>query len=384
MKNSMKQIPRVILFIETSRAFGRGILSGIAKYSRLHGPWVFYREPGGLKSSIPKLKNWKPNGIITRNISLLNDLKELKIPGILILHEGERIETFHQVNTDCGAIAKMAAEHLLNQGFKNFAFCGFDNYSWSGIRRDNFVKHIEEAGFSTQIFVQPKSQRLQKWEFEQEKVAQWLEKLPKPVGIFACNDDRGQHILEACKIAGLRVPEDVAVVGVDNDAVICELCDPPLTSISLDTEKAGYRVAEMLDSLMKGNKYEGEQIVVGPTHLSARQSTDLMAHDDQELIKALRYIRLNLKKCISVEDVVDSTALSRRALEYRFRNKLKRSIKEYIRKERVTLISDMLVETDLTISEIAASLDFIDVEHISRFFKKEKGIGLRDFRKLHK
>jgi LacI family transcriptional regulator len=380
----MKQIPRVILFVETSRAFGRGILTGIAKYSRLHGPWAFYREPGGLKSSIPKLKNWKPNGIITRDISLLEDLKELNIPGILILHEGEKTDLYHQVITDSQEIAKMAAEHLLSQGFKNFAFCGFDNFDWSNVRKSSFVNYLDEAGYHTEIFVQSKSTRKKKWEFEQEKVAAWLEKLPKPVGVFACNDDRGQHILEACKIAGLRVPEDVAVIGVDNDAVICELCDPPLTSISLDTEKAGYRIAELLDSLMQNNDFQGQEIIVAPTSLSARQSTDIMAHDDQELIKALRFIRLNIKNCISVEDVVKATALSRRTLEYRFRNKLNRSIKEYIRKERVRLISDMLIETELTVSEIAASLDFIDVEHISRFFKSEKGIGLRDFRKLHK
>ncbi len=380
----MNKIPRVILFVETSRAFGRGILSGIAKYSRLNGPWVFYREPGGLKSSIPKLKNWKPNGIITRNISLLDDLKELNIPGILILHEGKKTKSYYQVTTDCESIAKTAADHLLQQGFKNFAYCGFDDFSWSNTRRDYFIKYIRNAGCQTHLFLQLKSQRKKKWEYEQERVAEWLKKLPKPVGIFTCNDDRGQHILEACKIAGLRVPEDVAVLGVDNDAVICELCDPPLTSISLDTERAGYKVAELLDHLMKGNKYKGEPIIVRPTYLSARQSTDILAHDDTELIKALRFIRMNIKNCIKVEDVVRATALSRRSLETRFRVYLNRSIKEFIRKERVGLISNMLVETDLTISEIAASLDFVGVEHISRLFKGEKGIGLRSFRKMHK
>lgn len=199
---------------------------------------------------------------------------------------------------------------------------------------------------------------------------------------MACNDDRGQHVIEACKIAELHIPEDVAVIGVDNDDLICDLCDPPLTSVALNVEKAGYETAKLLDSMMNNKNTVNRNINVKPTYVRTRYSTDIIATEDKELTKAISFIRQNFRKNIKVEDVVESTLLSRRSLEQRFRNELNRSINSEIRSIRVEHICKLLVETDLSISEIAYGLGFSSAEHISRYFQREKGKCPREFRKV--
>ncbi len=375
-------IPKVILVVETSRAFGRRLLLGITKYARLHGPWAFYREPSGLQSNYPKLKDWHADGIIMRNAKTSKQLLELNIPTILVPHNNEIYPEFPVVKTDGESIGKMAADHLLNIGFKNFAYCGFDDFPWSSERQKYFEKYLKDKNFNVSIFIRPKNLSRRKWESEQILMADWLESLPKPIGIMACNDDRGQHVIEACKIAQLRIPEDVAVIGVDNDDLICDLCDPPLSSVALNVEKAGYEAARLLDLMMNNRKSTNRNITVKPTYVRIRHSTDIIATEDKELTKAISYIRQNFRKNIRVEDVVESTILSRRSLEQRFRNKLNRSINSEIRRIRVEHISKLLVETDLSISEIAYSLGFSSAEHISRYFQREKGKCLREFRKI--
>lgn len=376
----MGSLKKIILLIETSREFGRELLNGIARYSKLHGPWSFYLEPRALKSSIPRIKNWNADAIIMRNSVISADLISLKLPTILCLHESRRLKHLPVVTTDSSVIARLASEHLLNRGMKNFAFCGFDAYEWSNERKEHFSGYIREAGFSVSIYEQGK--KAISWDKEQQLLSKWLEKLPKPAGVFACNDDRGQQVLEACKAARISVPEDVSVIGVDNDPIICGFCDPPLTSIALNTEYAGYAIAELLDKLMNGEPMNGQEIKVSPTHVVRRQSTDTIFVEDEAVSEAVKFIRQNAKEKIRVDDVVARTCLSRRSLESRFKKFVHRSIQEEIRRIRTDLIAQMLVETNLTISEITAIFNFTDVEHISRYFRKEKGMGLREFRKL--
>jgi LacI family transcriptional regulator len=374
---------RIVLLVETSREFGRQLIIGIARYSRFHGPWSFYREQIGLKSSIPHLTSWKPDGIIMRDSLIKNELIELGVPTIFVQHDSSCPKNLPVIKTDSPAIAKMASEHLVEKGFKNFAFCGFDSYEWSNSRKQYFCRYNAEAGFETHAYCSPKNIKIHDWENEQRHVSEWLKTVPKPVGILTCNDDRGQHILEVCKRIGFKVPEDVAVIGVDNDPMICEIGDPPLTSIALDVESAGYEAAQLLDQLITNKQIEGRQILVSPTHIVQRQSSDILAVNDAEVASAIRFIKENAKDKILVEDVVKTTRISRRTLEQRFRKTIHRSIYDEIRQVRVEWISKLLIETDLSISQIASFFDFTDVEHISRYFRQEKGIGLREFRKLH-
>jgi len=375
---------RIILLIETSREFGRQLIIGIARYARLHGPWTFYKEPVDLKSSIPKLTNWKPDGIIMRDSLITKELLKLRIPTILAIHDSKYPGNLPVIKTDSRSIAKMASEHLLGKGFRNFAFCGFDDYDWSNGRKLYFCKFIEEAGYNVHVYQQPEGKIRISWEKEQKYVSEWVKFLPKPIGVFACNDDRGQHILEACKMLNLKVPEDVAVIGVDNDPLVCELGDPPLSSIALNVESAGYEAAKLLDQLINKRKTTGKKIMVYPSRVVQRQSTDILAVSDPEVAKAIGYIKNNAKNKILVKDVVNATNVSRRTLEKRFKECIHRTIHEEIKKVRIELISKMLIETDMPISQITSLFSFTDNEHISRFFKKEKGICLREFRRLCK
>ncbi len=374
---------RIVLLVETSREFGRQLIIGIARYSRINGPWSFYKEQIGLKSSIPRLTNWKPDGIIMRDSLISKELLKLKIPIILALHDSTWSKNLPVVRTDSPSIGKMASEHLIGKGLKNFAFCGFDIYEWSNERKLYFEKSNAEAGYKTYNYNSLKRNKKYDWEKEQQRVCDWIRTLPKPVGIMTCNDDRGQHILEACKLIGLKVPEDVAVIGVDNDPMICEIGDPPLSSVALNVESAGYEAAKLLDDLINGKKMQGQLVLVSPTHVVQRQSTDILAINDIDVAAAIRFIRANAKNKILVRDVVKVTCLGRRTLEQHFKKNIHRSIYNEIRQVRVELISKMLIETDMPISEISSLFNFTDIEHISRYFKKEKGIGLREFRKLH-
>ncbi|MEJ2054264.1 MAG: DNA-binding transcriptional regulator [Calditrichaceae bacterium] len=374
---------RIILLIESSREFGRQLIIGIARYSRLNGPWSFYKEQIGLKSSVPKLTNWKPHGIIMRDSLIKDELIRLNIPTILVQHDLSLSGHVPAIITDSGLIAKMASEHLIERGFKNYAFFGFDHFEWSNGRKKYFCKYNAEAGFKTYVYNSPGKNEDIDWEIEQQHVCDWLDTVPKPVGLMACNDDRAQNILDVCKRLGLRVPEDVAVIGVDNDPLVCETQDPPLTSIAMNVEKAGFEAAKLLDQMIDNPTIGNRQIHVSPTHIEQRQSSDILAVDDIEVAAALRFIRENARNKILVSDVVNATHVSRRTLEQRFKEAIHLSIYDKIRKVRVELITKMLLETDLPISHITSFFNFTDVEHISRYFKKEKGKGLREYRKLH-
>ena len=332
------------MLIETSRAFGRDFISGITKYARQNGPWNFYREPRGLKFSTSHIKEWEADGIIMRNTSQEIDVLDLKIPVINVLHYKKRENLIPQVKTECAVISKLAAEHLIGLGYKNFGYCGFNNLDWSEERFQYFNEFILKGGFKTHSFFRPEAESYNVWKKEQQQLAKWLLKLPKPVGIMACNDDRGHHVLEACKIAELRVPEDVAVIGVDNDILVCEMCDPPLSSIALNTESAGYETAELLDKLMRNTEMCGQEILVAPTHVVSRHSTDIFAIKDENVVKALCFIFKNIRRKIIVEDIVKVTSLSRRSLETKFKKNLGRSIMDEVRRMRIGIISKLLIE----------------------------------------
>jgi LacI family transcriptional regulator len=374
---------KIILLLETSREFGRQLITGIAHYSKLNGPWSFYKEPTDLKSSIPKLAKWEPDGIIMRDSLTSKELLKLKIPTIIVVHSSSYPQDLPFIKTDSKSISKLASQHFIEKGFKNLAFCGFSNYKWSKGRELFFNKFNSESGLITYNYVSPKNIG-NNWENEQPYIIKWIQELPKPVGIFACNDDRGQHILEVCKFINIKVPEEVAVIGSDNDPMICELSDPPLTSIALNVESAGFETAKLLDQLIDKKRITKKEILVTPSHIVQRQSSNILAIEDPEVLHAIQYIKNNAKNKILVKDVVDITGVKRRTLEKRFRKSIHRSIYDEIRLVRVELITKLLLETNLSITKITTFFDFTDGDHISRYFKKEKGAGLREFRKLHK
>lgn len=376
----LRDVLTVLVFVETSREFGRGLLYGIAKYSRLHGHWRVYQRPVALDSSLPDWRDMKIDGAIARDVKVAQGLVNAGFPVVFVQHSRDIYEHFPCLLTDAQSIATMGAEHLLERGFKNFAFCGYEQYIWSRNRCRVFCERISKAGYDVLVYNQPRSREKRLWKNEQHILADWLVSLPKPIALMACNDDRALQVVEACKLAGIAVPEDVAVIGVDNDPLVCELADPPISSIALTTEAAGYAAAELLDRLMHGEPMAGQRITVYPSHVVTRVSTDVTAVTDPEVAAAVCYIREHADQPLQVEDVVRATSVSRRVLENRFRTLLRRSIHQEIQRVKVNYITQLLVDTDLSIKEIARRCGFDSPGHIARYFRRVTGVSLREYR----
>jgi LacI family transcriptional regulator len=385
----MKNLKRVALTIENSRAFGRELIRGIVRYSRLHGPWMFYRQDlfyvaqEGEPSKLEPLRQWEPQGIISRDPKNLEELEKWGIPLFVAVAMEPPSAKRNNVVTNDDAIGRMAAEHLLERGFHHFGYCGFDNIYWSYQRRDGFIARIAEAGFKTILYKQPKSRANRLWFREKPILAEWLRGLPKPIGIMACNDDRGQHITESCAIAKIEVPFDVAVIGVDNDEQVCDISYPSLSSVALDVEKAGFRASELLDKMMSGRKMEPQTVVVQPKRVVMRQSTNIVAVEDKLVSQALNFIHQNAQRLIQVEDVVKDLSVSRSKLHDKFMKTLGRTVYDEIKRVRIDLICQMLIETDLSISDIALSLGYDNTNHIARYFRLKMGMSPLEYRKLH-
>ncbi|MCJ7777296.1 MAG: DNA-binding transcriptional regulator [Sedimentisphaerales bacterium] len=389
----MDKSRKVILMMETSRTYGRSILRGIARYSRGHGNWIFYKKApfywktGGGKVTLEKIFKMEADGLILREQRTRQQTEKFLAMGLptVVSPYTEPFPGLPNIVTDDAAIGKMAAEYLLHRGFKQFAFCGFgQRYYWSRQRGKSFGQRIAEAGFKTHYYEYelPKSSGQHSWEKEQSNIADWLIQLPKPIGLMACNDDQGQYVLEACKIAGLAVPEQVAIIGLGNDDLICDLVAPPLSSIAVSAEKAGYEAAEALDKIMAGEKVTNQAIIIRPTHIVTRQSTNVFAVADRDVLTALRFIHRHAKnEAIQVDDVLRAVSLSRRSLYNRFTQILGRSVHEEIKRVRVNQLARLLVSTSLSISHIASDLGYTDIKNIARYFKQQKGMTPLEYRK---
>ena len=371
LKHPFKKIPTIGLLIESSRVPGRSLLRGIAKCAHHYGPWSFYWEPGGLEKVWPKLKALGLDGIILRDVDQIKEVLDLKIPAVAIGHSKTEIPNLVNVVTDSSAIGQMGAEHLLQCGFKHFAYCGYTGVPWSDLRLKFFGRHIRKAGFEVHVYADSVP-ITNVWHKERHKMAAWLQSLPKPVGLMACNDDCGQQVIEACKLAHLAVPDSVGVLGADNDEVVCGLSDPPMSSVAINFERAGYEAALVLFRLLRGIRRVPAKIAVHATHVIARRSTDITAVSDPHVTKALQFIHDHARGNMMVMDVASAVALSRRALEIKFRQEIGCSILEHIRRVRTDQIVRLLVETELSVVQIAESLGFSDVQHFARYFRASK------------
>jgi LacI family transcriptional regulator len=387
---SMKKIPRVVLLFEKSREFGRGLLRGVVDYSRIRGPWTFlmyppyYLESQDSKKIFAWLKKSNPDGIILRSLGGISIRAMEELNAQVIVHDvDEEVPGVPNIVTEELAIGRMAAEHLLERGFSHFAFCGVDQM-WSRQRCKSFCATVGEAGFDTHVYEQPKRKADRSFEKERYFITKWIRFLPKPIGLMACNDDRGQYLLELCKAEGIVVPNQMAVIGADNDELICDMSDPPLTSIALNTKKAGYAAAELLDRMMTGHKPDIDRVLVPPTHIVTRQSTNVLAIRDEAVARAVAFILTHANNPIQVSDVAEAAAVSRRTLQKQFRQLLRTSVHRYISRARVERISTMLLESDTPTYRIAQVLGYPNAGSLSRAFHKEKGISPIAFRKRYR
>lgn len=363
--------PKVALLIETSNAYARGLLHGVVSYIREHEPWSFYLMEQGRGDDPPSwLAHWNGDGIIARIESerIAKAVVNSKLPTVDV-SAGRYIPAIPWVETDDREIAHLATNHFLERGFKHFAYCGDDRFNWSRWRGDHFSKLLKAAGHRCHTFVPPRRQS----DTQITAMEGWLTQLPKPVGVFACYDIRGQQVLDACRNAGLAVPDEIAVLGVDNDELLCELSSPHLSSVIPDTHRTGYEAAALLARMMKGERLAVVEVRIAPIGVHRRQSTDVLATDDPHVVHAVRFIRHHACEPINVKDVLRAVPLSRKVLETRFKKLLNHTLHDEIMRVRVDRVKQLLVNTDLTLADIANRTGFEHSEYLSVAFKRETG-----------
>ena len=383
--------PKVALLIETSRGYGRGLLRGIMKYARLHGPWQFHLTPGDFEQIVPKMRDWKGDGIIARviNKKTAGFLIKSGLP-LIALDLPETISTdfrrkgvrFVELASDSDGATQMAAAHLLEKRFRHFAFVGYHDQVWSEKREKTFVRRLEHQGHKVHLYRMPIRQGVPlSWEKEEQVLVQWLKTLPKPIGLMACNDQRGREVLDACHLAEIAVPEEISVIGVDNDELLCELSFPPLSSVALNAVQGGYLAAMTLHEMIEGAPVGDKKIIVSPLHVVERRSTDAVAIDDIDVATALRFIHMQPPDKLLIENVVESTCVSRRVLELRFRKLLGHTILQEIQKVRIERAKRLLQETDSSVPQIAESVGFSTASYFIQNFRDNVGMTPAKYRK---
>lgn len=384
----MNSIFKVVLLIPSSRGYERTLLAGIAKYAKTNGPWLFYMDlPDYLaKRSTKKKLDWLntigADGIIARipSIYTVEDLIQTKLP-FIFTNIYRTLKDLPSILPDCEGVAAMGAEYFIGKGFRSFAFCGFKDNYWCRKRGEFFGTAVHAWGYESHYFFEKSGQLQKAWRKEESAMTEWLLRLPKPIGILTSNDDLGRHVIQACRIAKLMVPEEVAVLGADNDSLVCELSEPSLSSIAYNIESSGYKAAEILDKMMKKEPVSELNVIIKPTHVATRQSTDVLAIDDPAIAKALNFIQQNFKEPIRVTDVARASAVSIRILQNKFRDLLGRTPHEEITRVKMEHAAKTLTETNKTISNIAYSLGFEEVKYFTRLFSRAKGISPMAYRK---
>ncbi len=379
-------VKKVALLIETSNRYGRDLLYGVRDWMREGERWAIRFTEQGRRAPLPLwLKEWQGDGIIARVDSpeIAAALRRTRLPVVDVSAERFSSE-FSRVSIDNGAVARLAAEHLEAKGFSDFAYCGDRRFLWSRQRGAEFKDCLAAKGRRCLDFAEPAGAAKPGSDAEIRAIARWLKGLPKPVGVFACYDGRALQVLEACQLLGLQVPDQVAVLGVDNDELVCELANPPLSSVQPNARRSGYEAAALLARLMRGEKK-----AVAPTHrvqpvrVVERQSTDVVAVADAQVAAALRFIRQHACEGVDVGDVLRAVPMARTRLEEKFKALLGHSPHRQIVRQRIARAKHLLAETKVAIGEVAEQAGFDNASYLSVAFRRETGSSPFAYRAEH-
>ncbi len=367
-----------------SPAFATQVSRGIARYLNEGADWSTFVRPlagGGLE---PALQRWRGDGLICS----VNDsesaayVRSLDMP---LVNVTGRILTgdVPSVIGDDEAVGRMAAEHFFSRGFRHFACFGGKWAEFVRRRTEGFTAAVVEGG--GHLCDPLETERLDQliWPRRLEHLGRWLKPMPKPVGLFAIFDALGHLVLDACKQEGLRVPEDVAVLGVDNDPIFCELSSPPLSSISPAFDRRGYIAAALLDRLIEGEPPPAQPLRIPPDGVVERRSTDVYATADERVRAALRYISDHRGKHIGVEDVAKGVHMSRRNLERRFRDALGRTVYDELRHTRLETAKALLTGTEKPLLEVALDSGFYSSSDLSNAFRRHVGMTPSRYRRRY-
>ncbi|WP_455966752.1 substrate-binding domain-containing protein [Bacteroides fluxus] len=382
---------RLILLTDFTEAFAHNLLRGILEYSKGREPWVVCRMPPSYKQAngIPGVLEWAKKWEADAIIAQFDDTDEVELfrqNGIIALAQDfkSRFSVIPNITSRYKQTGQMAADFFLQKGFRNFAFYGYKDVVWSEERCMGFRDRIVEKGFGDCFFEYQKQSLENLWYYESEPVANWIKSLPRPVALMACDDTQGNKIMELCRVLGIKIPEEVAVLGVDNDEIICGLSDPPLSSVNLNIVKGGYEAARLIERLLRDKDAISEDVVIQPVTIVNRLSTDIYATDNPVILTALKYIHQNLVNKISVEDIVRQVPLSRRLLEIRFKQVTGQPIYQYISNLRMERFAQLLLANTEPVADLAVQVGLADAKNLARQFKEWKGCTPVEYRKWNK
>lgn len=383
-KRRKPQLPEVLLLIETSTGYGRGILDGIGRYVREHGPWLMYFERRGLLD-LPTswLCDWKGHGIIARTATaaMAKTLRAAGIPVVELL--GDRQKSPAKVHADNRAAGRLAAEHLLDCGLRSFGFFAVGG-SWAvPEQREGFCQALAEREYACAAYRSPgRGRRVPaRQDAEGKAIAAWVRSLPQPVGIFTSDPEHALCLLDICRTQRLAVPEQVAILANGDDPVLYNVTTPPLSGVDTNPSLVGYEAAALLDRMMAGALPPEDVLWVPPSRVIARQSTDVVNVADKDVAMAVRFIREHACRGIGVSQVVEAAGLSRRVLERRFGEHLHRTPKEEILRVRIERAKMLLEQSDMVIELVAKNSGFASFKHFAEIFRRQVGVTPRQFRR---
>ena len=341
-----------------------------------------FKRKLGMEGVVAWAKEWRADVVIAQ-FDPDDDVTLFRKNGIVALAQDyiAKFNTIPNITGDYARTGAMAAEYFLSKGYANFGFFGYNGVCWSDERCEAFRSRIEKSVGGGRFYMYDGQNIDNMWYYDQSELTAWLNSLPKPIAIMTCDDNQGNILLQACELCGINVPFDVAIMGVDNDEILCNMSNPSMSTINVDIERGGAATAAMAERMVKDPSYMGEDIVLQPLSVVERVSSSLFATNDKEVLMALRYIHANIDTKISVSDILSCVPISRRLLENRFKKMTGMTIYNYISIQRIERFALLLISSNDSITDIAARLDEYDTKSISRRFKDLKGCTPTEFRK---
>ena len=366
----------VALLIETSRSYGRALLRGVKRFAAESDSWSVFADLRSLDSPPPPwLGDWDGDGVLTRtgNAAMSRAVRRLRMPHVE-LRSARHNPDAPFVGVDNAALVRGVVTHFLDRGFRNFGVYALRSEDYFAERSDRFVRELSDRGFACEVLQQGRRERPAEWASQQRRLAEWVRSLPTPCGVLACTDRLGFWLLDACRRAGVGVPEEVAVVGVENDETLCDLADPPLSSVPLGGEAVGHRAAGVLSRLMSGRAAPKRSILLPPPPVVERRSSSTVAVEDPDAAAVLRLIRDRATGGLCVGDLVAATGVSRSRIERLLKEAVGRTPGAEIARVRLEAARRLLRETDLSVAEVASRSGFPHPQHFSEAFKKAEGV----------
>ncbi|NLJ00377.1 MAG: substrate-binding domain-containing protein [Bacteroidales bacterium] len=376
---------KILVLIDYSTEFSRLLINGLIRYAQESRQWTFYRLPlyyrnlYGEEGIIERAKEWNVDFVIVQwDFISLSSLERLQVPVFLEDYKEEG-KSYSNITGDYLSMGGMAAKFFIQRRYKNYAFYGKKGFIWSNERAEGFRREIEKTK-GNYYFFESEALHEVEWRSNHVQLEDWLLSLPKPVALFACDDSFALQVSELCKINNIKIPDEIALLGVDNDNLICNLSDPQISSIVLDAEKGGYELGRKIEMVVKRKDYTPFNITINPLRIELRGSTDKYNVDDIYIGKIIKYIESNFHLNISINQLTDLVPLSRRSLEIRFKKAMGTSLYQFIINVRMNHFINLLTTTKIPMSDLSIQSGFNDYSNAFRIFKRMKGCSPVEYR----